>query len=47
MSARSTWHRPQRAEVLPRKYTFREHMALACGLAAAIVFMRIWGWLPR
>jgi hypothetical protein len=43
----TTWHRPQRAEVLPKRLSLRENIALAVGLAVVIVFIRAWRLLPK
>jgi hypothetical protein len=46
MSSRP-WHTPQSAEVLPKRLSFRENVALAVGLAFVIVFIRLWRLVPK
>lgn len=47
MSARSTWHRPQSAEVLEPHFTFRENVAMVGGFLVVVIFIQLWRLLPK
>ncbi len=43
----AAWHRPQRAEVLPKRISLRENVAMAVGLAVLILAIRLLRLLPK
>jgi hypothetical protein len=47
MSARASWDKAQPAEVIPKRLTWRENVAMALGLAVVILFIRLWRLLPK